>query len=72
MMPRKEEVIPTSVQLAHQIMTRLGDFSAMTEQDDLYANIKALAHTFVNVGKCTLSLFSFVTLSDSLFLCMFF
>ncbi len=55
MMPRKEEVIPTSVQLAQQIMTRLGDFSAMTEQDDLYSNIKALAHTFVNVGECPLA-----------------
>jgi len=51
MMPRKEEVVPTSVQLAYQIVTRLSDFSAMTESDDLYSNIKALAHTFVSVGK---------------------
>ena len=51
MMPRKEEPVSTSVQLAQQIMTRLGDFSAMTEQDDLYSNIKALAQTFITVGE---------------------
>lgn len=51
MMPRKEEPVPSSVLLAQQIMTRLGDFSAMTEQDDLYSNIKALAQTFITVGE---------------------
>lgn len=51
MMPRKEEAVPSSVQLAQNIMTRLGDFSAMTEQDDLYSNIQALAQTFISVGK---------------------
>lgn len=68
MMPRKEEVVPTSVQLAHQIVTRLSDFSAMTESDDLYANIKALAHTFVSVGKSFLHLMSSVCSQSSLYL----
>lgn len=71
MMPRKEEAIPDQVQLAQQIMTRLSDFSAMSEEDDVYANIKALTNTIVTVGEfilcgsqpfCVLpSAFAFVT-----------
>jgi hypothetical protein len=50
MMPRKEEQAPPSVMLAQTLMTRLGDYTAMDEGEDVYANIKALATTFVSVG----------------------
>ena len=50
-MPRKEEAMPVRVQLAYQIVTRLGDYSSMTEQDDVLSNIQALAGTFVSVGE---------------------
>lgn len=53
MMPRKEEEVPTAVKLAQQLMTRVGDFSALGEDDDMYTNVKALASTFASVGDLT-------------------
>lgn len=50
-MPRKEEPVHTSVLMAQQLMTRLGDFTAVAEDEDLFGNIKALADTFVSVGE---------------------
>ena len=52
-MPRKEEEVPTAVKLAQQLMTRVGDFSALGEDDDMYTNVKALASTFASVGDLT-------------------
>lgn len=54
-MPRKEDPVPDSVKLAQQLLTRLADFSAMEENEDLYGNIKALAETVVSVGARSLS-----------------
>ena len=51
MQERREEPIPTQVKLAQQIVGRLGDYSSMTEDDDLVANIQALAGIFTTVGK---------------------
>ena len=52
MQERREEPIPTQVKLAQQIVGRLGDYSSMTEDDNLVNNIQALAGIFTTVGKC--------------------
>ena len=37
--------------MAKQVLTRLGDFSAMSEEDDdLVSNIRALGNLFVSIG----------------------
>ena len=41
-MEHQEIAIAPEVAMAKQILSRLGDYSAMTEEDDLIANIKAL------------------------------
>lgn len=70
MMPRKEEPMVSNVLLAQQIMTRLGDFSAMGEQDDLYGNVKALAQTFVAVGELCQSTSRLLCLHKRIRLCV--
>lgn len=50
-MEHQEVAVAPEVALAKQILSRLGDYSAMTEEDDLTANIKALAGLLVTLGK---------------------
>jgi len=42
--------MPEAVQMAKQLLTRLGDYSVMTDEDDVVGNIKALANVMVSVG----------------------
>jgi hypothetical protein len=51
MMEHQEIAIAPEVAMAKQILSRLGDYSAMTEEDDLIANIKALAGLLVTLGE---------------------
>jgi hypothetical protein len=51
MMERKEVIIPAEVMMAKQILSRLGDYSAMAEEDDVVSNIRALAGLLVSLGK---------------------
>lgn len=51
MVPKAETPMPTQVKLAMKVITTLGNYSEMTEQDDVVANIKALANIFLSVGK---------------------
>lgn len=55
MVEHKAAVLPVQVQMAKQILTRLGDFSAMTEIDDLASNIKQLAELLVSLGTMTIT-----------------
>ena len=50
-MEHQEVAIAPEVAMAKQILSRLGDYSAMTEEDDLIANIKALAGLLVTLGE---------------------
>lgn len=50
-MERKEVTIPAEVTMAKQILSRLGDYSAMAEEDDVVSNIRALAGLLVSLGK---------------------
>jgi hypothetical protein len=50
MMPRKEEEVPPSVQLAQKLLTRLADYTEVGEDEDVYSNVKALANTIISVG----------------------
>jgi hypothetical protein len=50
MMPRKVEPVHPSVLMAQQLLTRVGDYTAIEENEDLYANIKSLAEMLVTVG----------------------
>ena len=51
MVERPDQVLPAEVLMAKQILSRLGDYSAMTEEDDLISNIKALAGLLVSIGE---------------------
>lgn len=50
-MERQDQILPAEVLMAKQILSRLGDYSAMTEEDDLISNIKALAGLLVSLGE---------------------
>lgn len=50
MMEHVEEPCPEQVLLVKQMITRVGDFSQMTEEDDLILNLKSLADILVTVG----------------------
>lgn len=50
-MPKAETPMPTQVKLAMKVVTTLGNYSEMTEQDDLIANIRALSNIFLSVGR---------------------
>ena len=43
MQPRKEIDIPEQVNLFQLLVTRLGDYTALEEDDDIHANIAAFA-----------------------------
>jgi hypothetical protein len=59
MMPRKEEEVPQSVQLAQKLVTRLADYTEVGEDEDVYTNVKALANTIIAVGAyCLLLVFA--------------
>ena len=49
-MERKEVIVPAEVMMAKQILSRLGDYSAMAEEDDVISNIRALAGLLVSLG----------------------
>lgn len=51
MFPRKQAVLPQQVQLAQEIITKLGDYSTMSDDNDLIANIQGSAMVFSSVGK---------------------
>ena len=52
MVEHREVALPQQVEMAKQVLTRLGDFSAMSEEDDdLVSNIRALGNLFVSIGK---------------------
>lgn len=51
MVERQDQILPAEVLMAKQILSRLGDYSAMTEEDDLISNIKALAGLLVSLGE---------------------
>jgi len=50
MVEQKLPEIEQQVALAKQILARLGDFTALAEDDDLITNIRTLAEIFVDVG----------------------
>jgi len=50
MVEQKLPEVEQQVALAKQILARLGDFTALTEDDDLLTNIRTLAQIFVDVG----------------------
>lgn len=51
MIELEEPPLPEAVQMAKQLLTRLGDYSVMTAEDlDVVGNIKALANVMVTVG----------------------
>lgn len=53
MVEHREDALPQQVEMAKQVLTRLGDFSAMSpdDDDDLVSNIRALANLLVSIGK---------------------
>ena len=51
MIEHQAEVLPAALIMAKQILSRLGDYSAMTEEDDVLSNIQALAGLLISVGK---------------------
>ncbi len=51
MVEHREDALPPQVEMAKQVLTRLGDFSAMSDDDDdLVSNIRALANLLVSIG----------------------
>lgn len=52
MIPRKLPDVPENVKTIQAILTKLGDFTIMTEEDDLNQNIQDLAKVFAEVGMC--------------------
>ena len=50
MIEHKEPELAPQVALAKQIITRLGDFSSLTAEDELLSNIKQLTTIFLDVG----------------------
>jgi hypothetical protein len=50
MMEPRLQVLPAEVTMAKQILARLGDYSAMTEEDDLISNTRALAGLLGSIG----------------------
>lgn len=50
MVEQKLPDVEPQIALAKQILARLGDFTALTEDDDLLQNIRTLAEIFVDVG----------------------
>ena len=50
MMEARLQVLPPEVTMAKQILARLGDYSAMTEEDDLISNTRALAGLLGSIG----------------------
>lgn len=49
-MEARLQVLPPEVTMAKQILARLGDYSAMTEEDDLISNTRALAGLLCSIG----------------------
>ena len=43
-------MVPAEVMMAKQILSRLGDYSAMAEDDDVVDNVRALAGLLVSLG----------------------
>ena len=50
MVEHQEEILPPKVEMAKEIITRLGDFTAMTPDDDVLSNIAAAAKFFTSEG----------------------
>lgn len=49
-MERKEQIVPQEVMMAKQILSRLGDYSAMADEDDVISNIRDLAMLLASLG----------------------
>lgn len=67
-MERKEQIVPQEVMMAKQILSRLGDYSAMADEDDVISNIRDLAVLLASLGsgRCpqNLEFTCFVNISD--------
>lgn len=51
MIEHQEDVLPPRVSMAKEIITRLGDFTRMTPEDNVLSNIVAAAAVFANQGR---------------------
>ena len=70
MVEHREVALPQQVEMAKELLTRLGDYSAMTdEDDDVVSNIRALANLFVSIG--TLAVLAGMGYSSSLTISLF-
>lgn len=52
MIPRELPVLPMEVKIVQEILTKLGDYSSLGEDEDITSNISELANVLVEVGKC--------------------
>jgi hypothetical protein len=50
MVPRKLPDVPENVKTVQALLIKLGDFTSLTEEDDLNQNIQDLANVFAEVG----------------------
>ncbi len=67
MVPKAEAPQPQQVKLAMKVLTTLGNYSEMAEDDDVVANIHALAGIFLSVGELCFSLLCFVPFTLALY-----
>jgi hypothetical protein len=51
MIEHVEPLLSPSAKMAKELLTRVGDFSSMGEDDDVSSSVKALATTLLEVGK---------------------
>ncbi len=51
MIPRELPVLPMEVKIVQEILTKLGDYSSLGEDEDITSNISELANVLVEVGK---------------------